>query len=53
FWLEYYERFGWTRVVEDGASGHQRFSRKGRKKNEVDILSWAPQSPDLNLIENI
>ncbi|RPB04582.1 hypothetical protein L873DRAFT_1798869 [Choiromyces venosus 120613-1] len=32
---------------------HQRFSTKCRKKNEVDILPCPPQSPDLNLIENI
>ncbi|RPA99617.1 hypothetical protein L873DRAFT_1843518 [Choiromyces venosus 120613-1] len=38
-------------VVEDGAPGHQRFAKYCWAINQVEILPWPPQSPDLNLIE--
>lgn len=51
FWHETCERYGWTQVVEDGAPGHKRFAAACRERNEMEILPWPPQSPDLNLIE--
>jgi len=45
------EKYGWTQVVEDGAPRHQKHAIKLRLKNDVEVLSWCPQSPDLNLIE--
>ena len=40
-------------MVEDGAPGHQKFSKRCRQINQVEVLPWPPQSPDLNLIEAI
>ncbi|RPA97389.1 hypothetical protein L873DRAFT_1640778, partial [Choiromyces venosus 120613-1] len=51
FWHQTCEHYGWTQVVEDGAPGHQRFTKHCRAINQVKILPWPPQSPDLNLIE--
>ena len=51
FWHKTCEEYGWTQVVEDGAPGHQKHAIKLRLKNDVEVLSWCPQSPDLNLIE--
>ena len=51
FWHQTCETYGWTRVVEDGAPGHQKYAIRCRRLNDVDTIPWPPQSPDLNLIE--
>ena len=51
FWHQCCEEYGWTRVIEDGAPGHQKYARIYRQKNEIDAVPWPAQSPDLNLIE--
>jgi len=39
-------------MLEDGAPGHKKHVRICRELNEVDIIQWQAQSPDLvNLIE--
>lgn len=51
FWHQTCEKYGWVKVVEDGAPGHKGVSKICREKNGLDSLPWPPQSPDLNLIE--
>jgi len=51
FWHQCCEEYGWTRVIENGAPGHQKYARIYRQKNEIDAVPWPAQSPDLNLIE--
>lgn len=41
----------WTQVVENGAPGHITFAIECRRWNNLEVLDWLPQSPDLNLIE--
>jgi hypothetical protein len=51
FWHECCEEYGWVKVVEDGAPGHKKYAIQYRDLNELDIIPWPAQSPDLNLIE--
>lgn len=51
FWHQTCKEYGWTQVVEDGAPGHKGVSKECWEINNVEVLEWAPQSPDLNLIE--
>ena len=51
FWHKMCETYGWTKVVEDGAPGHQGYAKLCCQRNNLDSLPWPAQSPDLNLIE--
>lgn len=51
FWHQTCEEYGWTQVVEDGALGHKKWAIECRRKNNIVVINWSPQSPHLNLIE--
>jgi hypothetical protein len=51
FWHKCCEEYGWARVIEEGAQGHKKHAISYRKLNEMDVIGWPAQSPDLNLIE--
>jgi len=51
FWHQACEQYGWTKIVEDNAPGHQALAKSYRTQNGMDNIPWPPQSPDLNLIE--
>ena len=53
FWHQACEHYGWTIVMEVGAPGHKGVSKICREMNNVESLGWVPQSPDLNLIEEL
>ena len=38
-------------MVEDGALGHNDYSKSNQELNRVDVLPWPVQSPDAKLIE--
>ena len=38
-------------MVEDGALGHNDYSKSNQELNRVDVLPWPVQSPDVKLIE--
>ena len=54
FYTQMIEEWGLVLITEDGAPIHRSSAAsKWRDTNEVGILPWPAQSPDLNPIENI
>ena len=39
--------------MEDGAPGHQGYSKQDRALNGMESIQWPTHSPDLNTIENL
>lgn len=50
-WHRCCEEYGWAKVVDDGAPGHQEPAATYSQLNGVDVLGLPAQSPDLNLAE--
>jgi hypothetical protein len=50
FWHGCCKEYEWAKVVEDGAPEHKKHAISYRELNEMDVIEWPAQSPDLNLI---
>src|SRR5215813_4091038 len=54
FYCPVTEERGLAMIMEDGAPIHRSLAaRNWREANEINVLPWPPQSPDLNPIEHI